>query len=46
MRETVCLSEDMNGEFTAAVTEVILEGLRWVQPPLLDRKEGSYGGIQ
>jgi magnesium chelatase subunit I len=38
--------KDKNGEFTAAVTEVILEGLRWVQPPLLDRKEDSYGAIQ
>ena len=44
--ETVCIREDMNGEFTAAVTEVILEGLRWVQPPLLDRKDDSYGAIQ
>ncbi|MGC1927597.1 MAG: AAA family ATPase [Candidatus Nitrosopolaris sp.] len=44
--ETVCIREDKNGEFTAAVTEVILEGLRWVQPPLLDRKDDSYGAIQ
>ena len=45
-REIVCIREDMNGEFTAAVTEVILEGLRWVQPPLLDRKDDCYGAIQ
>jgi hypothetical protein len=44
--ETVRIGEEMNGEFTAAVTEVILEGLRWVEPPLLDRKDGSYGAIQ
>ncbi|HYA82078.1 MAG TPA: AAA family ATPase, partial [Candidatus Bathyarchaeia archaeon] len=44
--ETVRVREDKNGEFTAAVTEVILEGLRWIQPPLLDRKEDSYGAIQ
>lgn len=44
--EAVRIREDRNGEFTAAVTEVILEGLRWVQPPLLDRKEDSYGAIQ
>ena len=44
--EAVHIREDKNGEFTAAVTEVILEGLRWVQPPLLDRKEDSYGAIQ
>jgi magnesium chelatase subunit I len=43
---TVCIKEDKDGEFTAAVAEVILEGLRWVQPPLLDRKDGSYGAIQ
>ncbi|HXX98455.1 MAG TPA: AAA family ATPase, partial [Candidatus Bathyarchaeia archaeon] len=44
--EAVRLREDKNGEFTAAVTEVILEGLRWVQPPLLDRKEDSYAATQ
>jgi magnesium chelatase subunit I len=44
--EAVRVREDKNGEFTAAITEVILEGLRWVQPPLLDRKEDSYGAIQ
>jgi magnesium chelatase subunit I len=44
--EAVRIREDKNGEFTAAVTEVILEGLRWVQPPLLDRKEDSYAAIQ
>ncbi len=44
--EAVRVREDKNGEFTAAITEVILEGLRWVQPPLLDRKEHSYGAIQ
>ena len=44
--EAVRVREDKNGEFTAAVTEVILEGLRWVQPPLLDRKEDGYGAIQ
>jgi len=44
--EAIRVREDKNGEFTAAVTEVILEGLRWAQPPLLDRKEDSYGAIQ
>src|SRR5215472_2764271 len=44
--EAIRVREDKNGEFTAAVTEVILEGLRSAQPPLLDRKEDSYGAIQ
>jgi len=44
--EAIRVREDKNGEFTAAVTEVILEGLRCAQPPLLDRKEDSYGAIQ
>lgn len=44
--EIVCINGEKNGEFTAAATEVILEGLRWVQPPLLDRKDDSYGAIQ
>jgi magnesium chelatase subunit I len=41
--DNILLSQDLNGEFTASVTEVILEGLRHIQPPLLDKKENSYG---
>jgi magnesium chelatase subunit I len=33
---------DLNGELTAAVAEVILEGLRHTEPPLLDKKDNSY----
>ena len=29
-------------EFLASVTELILEGLRFTDPPILDRKEGNY----
>lgn len=32
---------DLDGEFTASVTELVLEGLRWTQPPLLEKKDGS-----
>jgi magnesium chelatase subunit I len=42
----ISLSQDLNGEFTASVTELILEGLRHTQPPLLDRKDNSYGLVQ
>jgi magnesium chelatase subunit I len=38
--------QDINGEFTASVTEVILEGLRHIQPPLLDKKDNSYALAQ
>jgi magnesium chelatase subunit I len=41
--DNISLSPDLNGEFTASVTEVVLEGLRHTQPPLLDRKDNSYG---
>jgi magnesium chelatase subunit I len=44
--DSIFLSQDMNGEFTASVTEVVLEGLRYTQPPLLDRKDNSYGLTQ
>ena len=37
---------DLNGEFTAAVTEVVLEGLRHIQPPLLDKKDNTYALAQ
>ncbi|MEO9363877.1 MAG: AAA family ATPase [Nitrososphaera sp.] len=43
--DSIALS-DLDGEFTAAVTEVVLEGLRHIQPPLLDRKDNSYALAQ
>ncbi|MFQ5920812.1 MAG: sigma 54-interacting transcriptional regulator [Nitrososphaerales archaeon] len=30
------------GEFTASVTELVLEGLRWLKPPVVDKKEKGY----
>lgn len=44
--DSISLSPDLDGEFTASVAEVILEGLRHTQPPLLDRKDNSYGLAQ
>ena len=44
--DNISLSQDLNGEFTASVIEVILEGLRHTQPPLLDKKDNSYGLVQ
>jgi hypothetical protein len=29
-------------EYFSSVTELILEGLRFTDPPILDRKEGIY----
>ena len=31
-----------DAEFLASITELILEGLRFTDPPILDRKEGIY----
>jgi magnesium chelatase subunit I len=39
--DNISITQDLDGEFAAAVTEVVLEGLRWVQPPLLDRKDNT-----
>ncbi|HEY7573000.1 MAG TPA: AAA family ATPase [Nitrososphaeraceae archaeon] len=36
-------SQKMIGEFTASIIEVVLEGLRWTEPPILDKKDSSYG---
>ncbi len=44
--DNISLSPDLNGEFAASVAEVILEGLRHTQPPLLDKKDNSYGLAQ
>src|SRR5918993_566703 len=40
--KSVQLIDDKDGEFTASVTELILEGLRWTNPPLLDKKGSLY----
>jgi magnesium chelatase subunit I len=40
---TIAITAELDGEFTASVAEVVLEGLRHVQPPLLDKKDNSYG---
>ena len=38
---------DLDGEFSASVIEVVLEGLRWIQPPLLDKSDNNgYGLVQ
>ena len=40
--KSIQISDDIDGEFTASVTELILEGLRWINPPLLDKKRNGY----
>lgn len=36
------INNDVDREFTASVTELVLEGLRWINPPLLDKKGNGY----
>ncbi len=43
---SIMLTPDVDGEFTASVTEVILEGMRYTNPPVLDKKDNSYGPAQ
>ena len=39
--------QDLDGEFSASIIEVVLEGLRWIQPPLLDKSDNNkYGPVQ
>lgn len=40
--ELLLLSEQINDELRAAVTEIILEGLCWTEPKILDKKETEY----
>jgi magnesium chelatase subunit I len=40
--KSVQIFDDKDSEFTASVTELILEGLRWTNPPLLDKKGSQY----
>jgi magnesium chelatase subunit I len=39
--DNISITQDLNGEFAASVTEMVLEGLRWIHPPLLDRKDNT-----
>jgi magnesium chelatase subunit I len=41
-RDIVSVKENMDGEFRASVTEIVLEGLRWLKPPVVDKKEKGY----
>ena len=38
----ITMQGNMDGEFTASVTEIVLEGLRWLKPPVVDKKEKGY----
>jgi len=40
--DNLILSNKMDGEFTASITELVLEGLRWTEPPILEKKDNSY----
>lgn len=40
--KSVQIFDDTDSEFTASVTELILEGLRWTDPPMLDKKGSLY----
>src|SRR5919205_1507442 len=45
--DNIRIRQGLEGEFSASVIEVILEGLRWIQPPLLDKSDNNrYGLIQ
>ncbi|MGI8832617.1 MAG: AAA family ATPase, partial [Nitrososphaeraceae archaeon] len=39
--KSIQISDGIDGEFSASVTELILEGLRWINPPLLDKKRNG-----
>ncbi len=40
--DIISLSDNLNGEFTASATEIVLEGLRWLKPAIVDKKEKGY----
>jgi magnesium chelatase subunit I len=40
--DIISLGDNLNGEFTASVTEIVLEGLRWLKPAIVDKKEKGY----
>ena len=40
--EMLAVDEDNESELLSALTEIILEGLCWTQPKILDKKEAGY----
>lgn len=40
--DTLIISESAQNELKAGVVELVLDGLCWVEPTILDRKEGAY----
>ncbi len=44
-RDIVRFRKGVEAEFAAAVAEVALEGLTWIDPPILARKEDGYGAV-
>ncbi len=38
----ITMQSNMDGEFTASVAEIVLEGLRWLKPPVVDKIEKGY----
>ena len=43
--DAITISEKAQNELKAAVTELVLDGLCWIEPKVLDKKEGSYIAI-
>ncbi len=40
--EHLDISENLTNEFRAAIIEIILEGLYWLEPKILDKKEAGF----
>ena len=40
--ELLSLSENAQNELRATIVEIILEGLCWIEPKVLDKKEIGY----
>ena len=39
---SLSISDEVQGELRSGVVELVLEGLCWMEPKILDKKEGSY----
>jgi hypothetical protein len=40
--DTLIISENAQNELKAGVVELVLDGLCWLEPKILDRKEDTY----
>jgi len=43
--DSITITEEIGSELRAAITELVLEGLFWMEPRILEKREGGYAAF-